>query len=205
MASQEELDTSKAKSRIDVGARLRSIRTQRGLSLRALAKASGLSLNTLSLIERNRTSPSVSTLQRIAAALGVPITAFFEEPHPARQVIYTPSDARPHVLLPGGHLERLGSGLTGQCAEPFLLVLEPKGSSGRAPIVHLGNEFVFCLAGELTYEVGDTMYVLKPGDSLLFEAQLPHRWYNASTQETRALLVLCTPEKAEDLLRHHLR
>ncbi len=190
---------------VDVGARLRAIRTQRGLSLRALAQASGLSINTLSLIERNKTSPSVSTLQRIAAALGVPITAFFEEPRTSKQVIFTPREERSHIVLPGGHLERLGSGLPGQCAEPFLLVLDPQCSSGRTPIVHVGNEFVYCLEGELSYEVGDETYTLQPGDSLLFEAQLPHRWRNPHDSPAKVLLVLCTPEHAEDLLHHHLR
>ena len=63
---------------IDVGGRLRVLRTGRGLSMRALAKKSGLNVNTLSLIENQHTSPSVSTLQQLALALNVPLTAFFE-------------------------------------------------------------------------------------------------------------------------------
>jgi transcriptional regulator with XRE-family HTH domain len=62
---------------IDVGSRLRQLRQERGKSMRALARASGLSTNALSMIERSRTSPSVSTLYKIADALEVPITAFF--------------------------------------------------------------------------------------------------------------------------------
>ncbi len=201
----EQKTSPSVPKQVDVGARLRAIRTQRGLSLRALAQASGLSINTLSLIERNKTSPSVSTLQRIAAALGVPITAFFEEPHHSRKVIYTPRESRVRIVLPGGHLERLGSGLPGQCAEPFLLILEPNCSSGRTPIVHVGNEFVYCLEGEIIYEVDEEAYTLRPGDSLLFEAQLPHRWRNPHDAPARVLLVLCTPEHAENLLHHHLR
>ena len=62
-----------------VAKRLRELRTQRGYSLRALADRSGLNINTLSLIENGKTSASVSTLQQLARALAVPITAFFEE------------------------------------------------------------------------------------------------------------------------------
>ncbi|MCB0148406.1 MAG: helix-turn-helix transcriptional regulator, partial [Caldilineaceae bacterium] len=70
-----------------VGQRLRQLRTERGMSIRALADASGLSVNTLSLIENGKISPSVSTLHRAAAALGVIITAFFEVPAPRRNVV----------------------------------------------------------------------------------------------------------------------
>ena len=63
---------------IDVGHRLREFRATRGLSLRALAEQSGLNVNTLSLIENQRTSPSVSTLQQLAQTLQVPLSAFFE-------------------------------------------------------------------------------------------------------------------------------
>ena len=62
---------------IDVGNRLRQLRLERGKSMRALARTSGLSTNALSMIERSKTSPSVSTLYKIAEALEVPITAFF--------------------------------------------------------------------------------------------------------------------------------
>lgn len=68
---EEKLETS-------LGNRLRELRRQQGLSLRALAEKSGLSANTLSLIENGKTSPSVATLQQIALALNIPITAFFE-------------------------------------------------------------------------------------------------------------------------------
>jgi transcriptional regulator with XRE-family HTH domain len=64
---------------VDVGGRLRDIRQERGLSLRALSEVCGLSVNAISLIERGISSPSVSSLQRLAVALDVPITAFFTD------------------------------------------------------------------------------------------------------------------------------
>lgn len=70
-----------------VGHQLRSLRNERGLSLRALAELCELSPNTISLVERGETSPSVSTLHRLATALGVPITAFFTEPVEKTHVI----------------------------------------------------------------------------------------------------------------------
>ncbi len=195
---------AQAGEHIDIGARLREIRTRRRLSLRALAEASGLSINTLSLIERNKTSPSVSTLQRIASALGIPISLFFMEEKHTASIIYTPADQRQRVVIPQGYLERLGSGVPHQCAEPFLLILDPGATSGQTPVVHAGNEFVYCLEGHLMYEIEDKQFELKAGDSLLFEANLPHRWRNIGDTPSKALLVLCAPESVEGLLRRHL-
>lgn len=63
---------------IDVGRNLRDLRAERELSIRSLAELSGLNVNTLSMIENGKSSPSVSTLQQLASALTVPITDFFE-------------------------------------------------------------------------------------------------------------------------------
>ena len=77
----------------NVGERLQRLREERGLSMRALAKSSGLSANALSMIERGRTSPSVSTLYKLADALNVPVTAFFGTPEERQQVIHLRADS----------------------------------------------------------------------------------------------------------------
>ena len=73
---------------VSVGHGLRKLRSEHNLSIRALAEKSGLAVNTLSLIENGKTSPSCSTLQQIATALGVPITAFFETELPQNPVVH---------------------------------------------------------------------------------------------------------------------
>ncbi|HEX2979222.1 MAG TPA: helix-turn-helix transcriptional regulator [Anaerolineaceae bacterium] len=82
-----------------VGECLRTLRLRSGHSLRSLAERSGLNINTLSLIEHNRTSPSVHTLERLARALDVPITAFFEPEKDLKQVVFTRHDARPNATF----------------------------------------------------------------------------------------------------------
>ena len=69
--------TSRDTVSVDVGNRLRELREMRKVSMRTLAQNSGLSANALSMIERGKASPSVSTLCRLADALGIPITDFF--------------------------------------------------------------------------------------------------------------------------------
>jgi len=180
-----------ATGEVNVGRCLWQLRTERGLSIRALAQASGLSVNTLSLIENGKTSPSVSTLQQLAAALEVPITAFFETGTPRSHVVFIKAGQRPRGQFAHGLLEDLGAGMAERALQPFMVTLEPNSGSGSQPIVHTGYEFVFCLKGRITYMVEGQVYLLEPGDSLLFESHLPHQWHNVETEPSQALLVLC--------------
>ncbi len=192
-----------SESEINVGSRLRELRDERSLSIRALAEHSGLNVNTLSLIENGKTSPSVSTLQQIAAALEVPITAFFETNAPKNSVAHIVAHNRPRMAFAHGTLEDLGAGVANRFVEPFVVTLEPHASSGDTPIVHTGFEFVFCLQGRMTYRVEDRFYVLKPGDSLLFESYLPHRWQNDEAQPTQAILVLYPTDSRDHPTERH--
>ncbi len=186
----------------DVGARLRMLRERRGLSLRALAEVCDLSPNTISLIERGVSSPSVATLHRLAIALGVPITSFFEGENEKKEVILTRAGERPHSKSASVLLESLGSGLQNQTLEPFVVTLKPGADSGRQIMGHAGHELVYCLQGEVEYEVAGQQYRLAVGDALLFEARLAHRWRNPTTDPAIFLLVLQTPLRDESVEQH---
>lgn len=188
---------------IDVGLRLREIRIRKGLSIRALAEQSHLNVNTLSLIENGRTSPSVGTLQLIAQTLQVPISTFFETNHGHEKVAYQRRGKRPHALFTHGTIEDLGAGMTRFGAEPLIITLKPTADSGKTPIVHTGREFVYCLDGQITYFVDDQSYSLESGDSLMFEAYLPHRWRNEAETESRLLLVLCPLDERDQPSERH--
>ena len=71
-----------------IGARLRAFRKQKGMSIRSLAKECGISVNTLSLIENDRTSPNVNTLKLLADGLEISIVSFFEEENPEGSIVY---------------------------------------------------------------------------------------------------------------------
>jgi len=182
---------------VDLGGRIRTIRLVRQFSLRALAEESGLNVNTLSMIENNKTSPSVSTLQLLSGALRVPITAFFETDEPKSKFAFHKQEERPKIAFAHGKMEDLGAGMIRRGAEPFVIDLEPGAESGPAPIVHTGREFVYCLEGKIAYMIEEETIVLEAGDSLLFEAHLPHRWKNISKTPSRSILVLC-PTDAND-------
>jgi len=190
---------------VNVGLHLRELRTGRGLSLRTLADQSGLNVNTLSLIENSKTSPSVSTLQQLASALDVPITAFFETDIPKNNISYQKAGERPKAAFAHGTLEDLGAGLTLHGGQPFLVTLEPKANSGYTPIVHTGVELVFCLEGRLVYIIEDQVYLLDPGDSLLFEAHLPHCWQNRGEKASRSLLIMCPADESDRPTERHFK
>jgi transcriptional regulator with XRE-family HTH domain len=169
----------------------------------SLAEASDLNINTLSLIENGKISPSVGTLQKVALALDVPIAAFFGTGEDEKDIIYQKAGQRPHAAFALGTLEDLGTELAGRWAEPFVVTLEAGADSGRTPIVHTGLEFIYCLEGHLTYTIEAQQFVLNPGDSLLFEARLPHRWQNKGDSLARSLLVLCPADERDRPARLH--
>ena len=189
---------------VNVGQRLRDLRLERNLSIRALAERSGLNVNTFSLIENNKTSPSVSTLQQIAHALQVPIGAFFEMKHGHRKVAYQKAGQHPRASFAHGEMEDLGAGMPRQGAEPLIVTLNAQADSGEYPIVHTGREFVYCLEGSVAYQVDEETYQLDPGDSLMFEAYLPHRWQNLNKTPSRLLLVLCPMDERDQPTERHL-
>ena len=188
---------------VNVGRSLRKLRDEQGITIRGLAAKSGLAVNTLSLIENGKTSPSVSTLQQLAVALGVPITAFFETEGPELNVVYLRAGSRQEAEFENGTLEDMGKGMRGRRMEPFVITLQPHSDSGLQPVVHNGQEFVYCLEGRLIYEIEEQIYRLEPGDSLLFEAHLPHRWMNAESVPSRSLLVLCPGEERGRPVERH--
>jgi len=202
-AIMESADQEVDRSEINVGHRLRQIRTGRGLSIRSLAEMSGLNFNTLSLIENEKTSPSVSTLQQLAQALQIPVVAFFEAVSAPEDVVYQKSGQRPRAMLTQGMFEDMGNGLALGEGLPLLITLEPGAGSGLEAIVHTGQEFVYCLEGCLTYTVAGRDYSLDEDDSLIFQAYLPHRWENQGVTRSRSILILCPSDENDGLAERH--
>ncbi len=183
--------TQTTKSSIDIGKKLKELRAERRFSLRSLARRSGLSTNALSMIERNITSPSVSSLNKIADALGVPMATFFQDNTPLQKIIYETSGEHSHIPFLRGDWESLGGDRFIGEVEPFLLTLEIGGGSGVHYMTHSGHEFVYCLDGQIEYDIEGERITLNPKDSLLFAAELKHRWRNPGRITCQAMIVLC--------------
>lgn len=185
-----------------VGERLRSLRTERNLSQRALAQAAGISTNSVSLIERDEISPSIATMQNLATALHVRISYFFED-ESEQSVLHVKASQRSAVDSQGVRIESIGSRIRSQEIEPFLVQLAPHTSSGERQVIHTGHEVVYCLKGRLEYLIDGTIYQIEAGDFLLFDASLPHLWRNPFDAEAKFILILQTPgAKLEPVKRH---
>jgi len=186
-----------------VGMRIRALRNQQGLSLRALSSQCGLSINAISQIERGESSPTLSSLHVLATALGVPVTAFLEDDN-EQSVVFLKRSQRQRSNGKGFVMEGLGAGLPDQQLEPFLVTMEPGAGSAANPITHPGEEFVYCFEGEIEYRVGDRLYQLEVGDSLLFDATQPHCFCNRTETRATVLLVFQAAENNYLARQRHL-
>lgn len=198
-------ETAGAEDTSPVGQRLRDLRQMQGLSIRALATRSGLAINTLSMIENEKTSPSVSTLQVLARALQVPIGAFFEQERSEKRMVAVRQGQRPVVSMGTTRLEHLGKDLAGNAVQPFVVTLEPGAGSGQSLIVHTGHEFVYCLSGQVRYSIDGESVLLEPGDSIVFESHLPHCWENAGAGPAQIILVLVPADMRDAPIERHFR
>ncbi|MGF7160574.1 transcriptional regulator with XRE-family HTH domain [Rhodoligotrophos appendicifer] len=165
---------------VAIGREVRSFRVKLGITVADLAAAAGLSPGMLSKIENGLTSPSLTTLQTLSTALGVPVTAFFRRFEERRDAVYVPSGQGLVIERRGtraGHQYQLlghSGGANGPVVvEPYLITLTQ--DSDVFPLFqHEGLEFLHVLEGEVVYRHADQLYHLKPGDSLFFDADAPH-------------------------------
>jgi transcriptional regulator with XRE-family HTH domain len=185
-----------------LGERLRMLRTERRLSQRDLAYQAGISANSISLIERNEISPSVSTLQSLAGALNIKISYFFDEEYTGN-ILFVKSEERPVIKGKGLFIEGVGKRLPNQEVEPFRIILEPYATSGEQEVIHPGQEFVCCQEGKVEYLIDGQSYLVEEGDFLIFEASLPHLWRNPFGRRAIFLLVIQTSNQSRDPVHRH--
>ncbi len=190
---------------VSVGSRLRTTRKEKKMTIKDLAKRSGLSVNTISLVENEKSSPSVSTLEQIAQVLEIPLSYLFEPVEEITQVIHTQAGERREINLAGINIEDCGHTIRDQPIQPFIVNLPVGKGSGINDITHTGYEFVICLSGELNYYVKDQNYQLKPGDSLFFEADLPHRWENTQENPAKYLVIIAPGDLQEKAGEQHFQ
>jgi transcriptional regulator with XRE-family HTH domain len=175
---------------VSLGPSVRRLREAQQLSLRGLAELTGFSASFLSQVENGQASPSISSMERIASALGVTLGEFFQEAGAERKPV-TRSDARPmlHSEWSRARLEALGGGGNGGRLEPVLVTLEPGGSSGKKPSASTHEEFALVLEGAVELTLGSEEQSLVTGDAVTIRAGAVRRWHNTGGQLARILIV----------------
>jgi transcriptional regulator with XRE-family HTH domain len=183
-----------------IGREVRALRRQQGKTVADLAAATGLSVGMLSKIENGITSPSLTTLQVLAHAFSVPVTALFKSYEERREVQHVQAGDHVEVERRGsraGHqynlLGHIGSNASGVMVEPYMITLT--STSDTFPTFqHEGLELLYMLEGEVTYRHGDQLFPLKPGDSLFFDADARHGPEVLDKLPARYLSVICYPQ-----------
>lgn len=189
-------------SRFDVGARLYAMRTTAGLSQRQLAERAGVPHAQISNVEKNKISPSISTLRKILSGLGVGMADFFE---PERLPPKGPFFGADELIDLTSRIaaSQIGNGpgmLTlsqigdarGHNLQILHEVYEPNADTGETLLQHPSSEGGYVVEGELEVTVGDDVRILTVGESYLFDSRIPHRFRNLSDKRT-IVISACTP------------
>jgi transcriptional regulator with XRE-family HTH domain len=161
-----------------IGREVKRFREKLDITISELAKSANMSAGMLSKIENGATSPSLSSLQSLSRALQVPVTSLFRSFEEVRDATFVKAGEGLKIERRGtraGHqYQLLGHTRDGPLiVEPYLVTLTER--SDVFPVFqHEGIEFLYILEGEVGYRHGDKVYPLTPGDSLFFDADVPH-------------------------------
>ena len=191
---------------LSIGPRLRQAREHKNMSVRGLARYVGVSPSLVSQIERGRVMPSVGTLYSIANELGLVVDDLFTGIQPRsknrdRSDDMAAADVANPVLKSGQRkVIKLADGVRWERLTPtpdkdveFLVVVYDVGAESCAKdalIRHGGKEYAYILRGQLGIKIGFEEFELGPGDSIAFDAQMPHRLWTVGREPAEALWVV---------------
>ncbi|MFK8079100.1 MAG: cupin domain-containing protein [Granulosicoccus sp.] len=188
---------------IDVGARLKQIRNEQGLSQRKLATLAGVTNGLISLIEQNRTSPSIASLKLILDAIPMTFTEFFDasEDNPDKFVFranelpeINPLRASPNNQASGtgGISLRQVGGVHKHQIQMLHETYEPGADTGQELYKHDSEEAGVVISGEIELTVAGETATLKAGDGYIFDSRKPHRFKNNGNKRC-VIVSACTP------------
>ena len=180
----------------DVGARLRALRIEQGFSVNELAARAGVSVGTVSQVERNKANPSVRILERLRRALSVPLTALLEEDDavsdPVAGDFVRKATARPLFDVGKHGMQKELLSPHGDHDLKMMIILLPAGAGSDEVLVGEGEKAGLVLEGTVVLNVGDRRAVLRAGDSFQFKSTVPHSVRNESGEMARVLWVMNT-------------
>jgi len=179
-----------------LGEKIKYLRTEKSLSLKDLSGRSGISAAAIHKIESNGIIPTITTMMKIADALGRDVSYFIEQAKEDKDVVFVSAKEREPILTFKKGLEL--SGISAKKYGDFIMtaayaILEVGASSGKKPMKHKGEELVYCLQGKVEFQMKAETYILGPGDSLNFRTQLDHKWKNVGDKKAKLIWILAVP------------
>ena len=176
----------------EVGARIRSVRSRKGMTIPALSQLSGLSPGFLSQVETGKASLSLDSLSRVAEALGLCTGDLLAAPPPAPRIVRAAQ--RPRVRWgEAPETEYLAPPIEAGQIQGALLDLPTGGMAGGCDHAHPGQELVWVLSGAVRMIQGEHEVELTDGDSTLIDARVPHTYEALGPAGARLLLVTSPP------------
>jgi len=172
-----------------ISKKIKEYRLQKGLTLKELSEITQLSISFLSQVERSSSSLSITSLQRIADALGVPVSEFFQSP--VNQAFVVQRNEQKYFRLESSITEycSLAGNFGDRLLEPLIVVIPP-GDTKVDKFAHPGEEFYIVLEGSVTVYVGDEAFSLNEGDSIHFSSGIVHGLQNRTQQPVKLISVL---------------
>ncbi|MCW2759168.1 MAG: puuR 2 [Nocardioidaceae bacterium] len=174
---------------MQVGARIRALRSRQGLTLQHVADRTGVSVSMLSMLERGVATASVGTLVSVASALGVHMYDLFDHPDGAETSPVTRLGEQTVARTAAGATRRVAHHDVGAGLEMAVNTYDVGGSSGDAATHHDGREFGVLVSGSLTVEIDGEEHELAPGDVIAYNSTRPHRIRNSGSQDAVAVWV----------------
>lgn len=175
---------------MDIGAKIKNLRTLNGLTQEELATRCELTKGFISQLENNNNEPSISTLQDILTALGTNLKDFFSEDE-EEQVVFTKddyfsNDEKTHNitwLVPNSQKNAM---------EPIIIELQP-GCILTKDMPHEGQEFGYVLKGKLLIVIANKVYKAKAGESFYYNTNKVHYLKNMSNEVAKVIWISCPP------------
>lgn len=175
-----------------IGARLRAIREEHGLSQRELARRAGVTNTTISLIEKNKSSPSVSSLKKVLDGLPMTLAEFFALELPPEDQIFFRESELPEISEGQVTFRQIGGDKNRQKLQILRERYVPGADTGKTMLSHESEEGGVVLSGRIEITVGDQQRILGPGDAYYFDSRTPHRFRNVGN-EVCEIISACAP------------
>ncbi len=164
-----------------LGYRVRKFREAQDMTQEKLAELSGLSVEMINQLEEQNIYPSIGPLQKVARALNVRLGTFMDDVHTKDPIITRATEREDDLVMQRAHNKRgayryfaLGKGKSDRNMEPFFIEINPEAEEDRALSSHQGEEFIVVHSGKLLVKYGQNSQVLEAGDSVYYNAIVPH-------------------------------
>lgn len=198
---QNPEDKPRKRIQVRFGEKLRIVREQKGLTLKSVAKAAGVSESLVSQIERNHVSPAIDTLLSLADVLDINLEFLFEEYRRERPVYVIRKNERPMIheddivyeeLAKADEKDRENS------LESYVIKIPAGSHTHHGSYGHVGREFGVVIQGTARLKYEKNEYILNKGDSVSFPASCPHTIENVGDEELKAIWVVTPPQRFVD-------